>query len=110
MRMCSAPLSRACGALTAGGSPDRVAVDGQAHRAFVALLNSPPPGCPTPCYRSVGAFAIVDDRDGRLVRPRVLIPGTTNVGALGVASGAHRLFVKVSGHLNTPFESQYGID
>jgi DNA-binding beta-propeller fold protein YncE len=96
--------------LTAGGSPERIAVDRQTHQAFVALLNAPPPGCPVPCYRSVGAFAIVDDRDGRLVRPRVLIPGTTNVGALGVASGAHKLFVTDYGPLNTALDYLYVLD
>src|SRR5437762_2534825 len=62
------------------------------------------------CVLGVGAAAIVDDRDGRLVRPRVLIPGTTNVGALGVASGAHRLLVTDYGPLNTALDYLYVLD
>ena len=40
----------------------------------------------------------------------MLIPGTTNVGALGVASGAHRLLVTDYGPLNTALDYLYVLD
>ncbi|MCA1597460.1 MAG: hypothetical protein LC769_00295 [Chloroflexi bacterium] len=80
----------------ANGDPDKIVVDSHTHKAYVTLLNSPALGCPTgyhTCTRTVGAYVVIDDRDGRLLSPRIMIPGTTAIGAIGLSSRMNRLFV-----------------
>jgi len=79
-----------------GGDPDKIVVDGQAHKAYVTLLNSPAPGCSTGyhrCSRSVGAYVTIDDRDGAVLRSRVTIPGTAAIGAIGLSARMNRLYI-----------------
>lgn len=78
------------------GDPDKIIVDDQAHKAYVTLLNFPAPGCPAgyhTCARTVGAYAVVDDRDGTVLSPRVMVPGTTAIGAIDLSSQLKQLFI-----------------
>jgi len=80
----------------ATGDTDKVIVDSQTHRAYVTLVNSPAPPCLATnrvCGRSIGAYVVIDARTGRLLHPRVMIPGTGAIGAIGLSERQQRPFV-----------------
>lgn len=86
------------------GDPDKIVVDPQAHRAYVTLLNVPAPGCPvgsSPCVRTVGAYAVVDERTGILLSPHVMVPGTTAIGAIALSIQRRQLFIADYGLFGT---------